>query len=286
MAASDGTNSSTQDITITITDVNDAPIANAASYYLNLLPQDQSGGDITLGATDEDGDSLTYSIVSDASYGTTSISGSTLTYLTNSSTQSAQTESFSFKVNDGTLDSDAVTITIDLKTDPLYQYQWHLNNTGQSNFATNAGTSGSDLNVDSVISGNTTGDGIVVAVVDDGLEIAHEDLVDNVVAGSYDFVNSDNDPTQPDPCSDEDDCGGHGTSVAGIIAAKGWNNIGVRGVAPNASLFGNNYLSNQTVTTMAQAHGINSPGNALADIYNLSYQLQYLSILPTHLSSF
>ena len=271
VAASDGTNSSTQDITITITDVNDAPIANAASYYLNLLPQDQSGGDITLGATDEDGDSLTYSIVSDASYGTTSISGSTLTYLTNSSTQSAQTESFSFKVNDGTLDSDAVTITIDLKTDPLYQYQWHLNNTGQSNFATNAGTSGSDLNVDSVISGNTTGDGIVVAVVDDGLEIAHEDLVDNVVAGSYDFVNSDNDPTQPDPCSDEDDCGGHGTSVAGIIAAKGWNNIGVRGVAPNASLFGNNYLSNQTVTTMAQAHGINSPGNALADIYNLSY---------------
>ncbi|MDA9765784.1 S8 family serine peptidase [Gammaproteobacteria bacterium] len=275
VAASDGTNSSTQDITISITDVNDAPVATAASYYLNLLPQDQSGGDITLGATDEDGDSLTYSIVSDASYGTTSISGSTLTYLTNSSTQSAQTESFSFKVNDGTLDSDAVTITIDLKTDPLYQYQWHLNNTGQTNFATNAGTPGVDLNVDSVISGNTTGSGIVIAVVDDGLEISHEDLVDNVVSGSYDFVNSDNDPTQPDPCTDEDDCVGHGTSVAGIIAAKGWNNIGVRGVAPNASIFGNNYLENSTVTTFAQAHGVNPPVDATADIYNMSYGVSY-----------
>ena len=275
MAASDGTNSSTQDITISITDVNDAPVATAASYYLNLLPQDQSGGDITLGATDEDGDSLTYSIVSDASYGTTSISGSTLTYLTNSSTQSAQTESFSFKVNDGTVDSDAVTITIDLKTDPLYQYQWHLNNTGQTNFATNAGTSGSDLNVDSVIVDGITGNGVIISIVDDGLEIDHEDLIDNVISGSWDFVNSDNDPTQPDPCTDEDSCGGHGTSVAGIIAAKGWNNIGVRGIAPNASIFGYNFLENSTNENHNISLGVNPTGGVTADIYNMSYGAFY-----------
>ena len=48
----------------------------------------------------------------------------------------------------------------------------------------------------------------------------------NVVSGgSYDFVGADADPTEID--SD----GGHGTSIAGIIAAKGWNDIGVRGVA-------------------------------------------------------
>jgi len=275
VAASDGTNSSTQDITISITDVNDAPVATAASYYLNLLPQDQSGGDITLGATDEDGDSLTYSIVSDASYGTTSISGSTLTYLTNSSTQSAQTESFSFKVNDGTVDSDAVTITIDLKTDPLYQYQWHLNNTGQTNFATNAGTSGSDLNVDSVIVDGITGNGVIISIVDDGLEIDHEDLIDNVISGSWDFVNSDNDPTQPDPCTDEDSCGGHGTSVAGIIAAKGWNNIGVRGIAPNASIFGYNFLENSTNENHNISLGVNPTGGVTADIYNMSYGAYY-----------
>ena len=120
-------------------------------------------------------------------------------------------------------------------TDPLYQYQWHLNNTGQTNFATNAGTAGEDLNVDSVIVDGITGDGVKVAIVDDGLEIAHEDLVDNIISGSWDFVNSDSDPTQTD------DGGGHGTSIGGIIAAKGWNNKGVRGIAPNTSIFGNNY---------------------------------------------
>ena len=60
ISASDGVVSTSQDITVNITDKNDAPTATAASYYLNLLPQDQSGGNITLSATDEDGDTLTY----------------------------------------------------------------------------------------------------------------------------------------------------------------------------------------------------------------------------------
>ena len=34
----------------------------------------------------------------------------------------------------------------------------------------------------------------------------------------------------------------HGTSIAGLIAAKGWNNKGGRGIAPNASIFGYNFL--------------------------------------------
>ena len=375
-SAGDGVNTTTQDITINVNDVNDVPVASAATYSLDLLPQDQNRKTLTLAATDEDGDTLTYSIVSNGSYGTASFSGrntaeninvsvaannsgsgnvfvidgtqkkalslnvgttytisypgahpfrfsttsdgthgggteytsgvtttsdttiievtsstpatlyyycsvhsgmgssasvsdsngdASITYQTVASTQSAQSESFTFKVNDGTIDSDNATITIDLKTDPLYKYQWHLNNTGQTNFATNAGTVGQDLNVDGVIVDATTGNGIKVAIVDDGLEIAHEDLVDNIVTGSWDFVNSDSDPTQTD------DGGGHGTSIGGIIAAKGWNNIGVRGVAPNASIFGNNFLENQTDTNHNQALGVNSPGNATADIYNMSY---------------
>jgi len=271
VAVSDGVNSTTQDVTISVTDVNDAPVATAASYYMNLKPQDQTSGSLTLAGTDEDGDTLTYSIVSNGSYGTASLSGTTVTYQTAASTQSAQTESFTFKVNDGTVDSSAATISIDLRTDPLYQYQWHLNNTGQTNFATDGGTSGVDLNVDTVIADGITGDGVKIAIVDDGLEIAHEDLAANVISGSWDFANSDSDPTLPSPCEDESDCGGHGTSIGGIIAAEGWNNKGVRGIAPEASIFGANLLANGAGSVEAAALGVNYPGGVTADIYNMSY---------------
>jgi len=383
VSVNDSVVTSTQDITVNVNDVNDVPVATAASYNLNLLPQDQTSKTLTLGATDEDGDTLTYTIVSNGSYGTasfssqdatqtiavsvtssgglayiidgtqkksltlnvgttytfthpeahpfrfstssdgthgsgseyttgvTSSSGSTVievtastpttlyyycsvhsgmgasasmsntnsnagvSYQTFNSTQSAQSETFTFKVNDGTVDSSEATISLDLRTDPLYQYQWHLNNTGQTNFATNAGTAGQDLNVDSVIVEGYTGNGIKISIGDDGLEIAHEDLKDNVISGSWDFTNEDNDPTRPDPCSDDNPCKGHGTSIGGIIAAKGWNNIGVRGVAPNASIFGDNVLDNQTTANKKQSRGINPPGGVTADIYNMSYGIGY-----------
>ena len=58
---------------------------------------------------------------------------------------------------------------------------------------------------------------------------------------SYDYANSDTDPTQPSQCTqyeiDNESCGGHGTSIGGVIAAVGWNNKGVRGIAPEASIF-------------------------------------------------
>ena len=271
VTASDSTNSTTQAITVNVTDVNEAPVATAAAYTMNLLPQSQTSRTITLAGTDVDGDTLTYSIVSNGSYGTASLSGTTITYQTAANTQSAQSESFTFKVNDGALDSSAATISIDLRTDPLYQYQWHLNNTGQTNFATNAGTAGQDLNVDSVIVSGITGDGIKISIVDDGLEIAHEDLATNVISGSYDFANSDTDPTQPSPCEDANDCGGHGTSIGGLIAAEGWNNKGVRGIAPEASIFGANLLADGAGSVEAAALGVNYPGGVTADIYNMSY---------------
>ena len=70
----------------------------------------------------------------------------------------------------------------------LYKYQWHLENTGQTTFATNAGTADEDLNLNTVISSGYSGAGVTVAVIDSGLEIGHEDLADNMVAGSYDFL--------------------------------------------------------------------------------------------------
>jgi PKD repeat protein len=67
----------------------------------------------------------------------------------------------------------------------------------------------------------TTGNSnVVVAVVDSGVQADHPDLGGRVLPG-YDFVNNDN-----NPADDE----GHGTAVAGIIAAQANNGIGIAGV--------------------------------------------------------
>lgn len=62
---------------------------------------------------------------------------------------------------------------------------------------------------------------VKVAVVDTGVDYTHPDLTGQVLAG-YDFVDNDSDPM---------DANGHGTHVAGIIAATTDNGIGVAGVA-------------------------------------------------------
>ena len=123
-------------------------------------------------------------------------------------------------------------------TDPLLRYQWHLKNTGQPVIADSRPVAGVDLNIEAVHAANIRGQGVFVAVIDDGIEINHEDLAANVRQGaSRNFYDNSTDPT-PQNGIDK-----HGTSVAGIIAAVGWNNKGVRGVAPEAQLAGYNFLT-------------------------------------------
>jgi kexin len=142
-------------------------------------------------------------------------------------------------------DNPAPTLTCASDTalgDPLYADQWHLNNTGSP-----TGTSDEDTNVESVPN-TICGNGITISVVDDGLEIAHEDLAANVVSGSKNYVNNSTDPTPAAGSTDS-----HGTSVAGIAAAVGFNGIGVRGVAHGAQLIGFNYLATAEETDLADA---------------------------------
>ena len=71
------------------------------------------------------------------------------------------------------------------------------------------------------------GYGIKVAVVDSGVSLTHPDLAGNLESDGYDF--GDNDP-------DPDDALGHGTAVAGIIAALANNGVGIAGLAPAVRL--------------------------------------------------
>ena len=117
--------------------------------------------------------------------------------------------------------------------DSLYGCQWHLRN-----------QSGEDINVEPVWAEGITGEGINIAVVDDGMDFNHIDLRDNVDTSlNHDYA---------DLGSIFFPFAHHGTYIAGIIAARD-NGIGVRGVAPRATIYGYNYLLGQTFLNEANA---------------------------------
>ena len=105
-------------------------------------------------------------------------------------------------------------------------------------------------------------DSITVAVIDTGVCMSHEDLVDRVLDNGYDFVDNDDDP---------EDVFGHGCSVAGIIAANIDNGIGIAGFAPNSSILPVRVLGPSGSGSMADvAAGIVYAADEGADIINLS----------------
>jgi kexin len=99
-------------------------------------------------------------------------------------------------------------------TDPLYKVQWHLEN----QVARKSLVDYRDLNLTSSWTAGLCGRGVVVAVVDDGLDFKHKDFSGQYFAqGSWDFNDRD---AQPLPVLRDDV---HGTRCAGEIAA-GMNN--------------------------------------------------------------
>jgi subtilisin family serine protease len=126
-----------------------------------------------------------------------------------------------------------------------------------------------------------TGQGVVVAVVDTGVDYNHVDLNDNIwvntreIAGNgidddgngyiddvrgWDFVDRDNTPL---------DGGSHGTHVAGTIAAEN-NGLGVTGVAYNARIMAVRVLGPNGGTYQDVASGIRYAANNGANVINLS----------------
>ena len=67
VTASDGTNSSTQDITVNVTNVDDKPVITSTSSFSVDENQTDIGFRIIL-ATDADGDAITYSVLNEADY--------------------------------------------------------------------------------------------------------------------------------------------------------------------------------------------------------------------------
>ena len=114
----------------------------------------------------------------------------------------------------------------DALSDPASGCQWYLKNTNQY------GGAGTDVNVESVWEDGNMGAGVNVAVVDGGIHADHEDLRDNVLADrNHDYYGR-----APEPFLD------HGTQMASLIAARD-NDLGIRGVAPRATIYSYNLLA-------------------------------------------
>ena len=135
--------------------------------------------------------------------------------------------------------------------DDFYGCQWHLDNDSQFGLSP-----GQDINVERVWNGGNLGDGITVAVVDDGMHHQHADLHENVEESkNYDYTGGNEiyDPTET-----------HGTAVAGIIAARD-NMIGMRGVAPRARIYGYNLLVSGVMANEANAMSRNAATTAISN---------------------
>jgi subtilisin-like proprotein convertase family protein len=129
-----------------------------------------------------------------------------------------------------------------MPNDPLVSSQWHLKYQSQS-----GAVSGADVNIESAWNYGGTGyrgTGVVIGIVDDGLQVNHPDLITNVdTTNDKDWNGNDSDPS---PGTGDD----HGTSCAGNAAARGNNGIGVSGTAPEATLVGMRLIA--AVTTDSQ----------------------------------
>ncbi len=110
--------------------------------------------------------------------------------------------------------------------------------------------------------------GIIVAVVDSGVSRSHPDLDGQLLQG-HDFLNGDNEP--------EDDIG-HGTAVAGIIAAASDDQIGIAGVAGAARVLPVKVGSIDGAPISVLAQGIIWSVDQGADVINLSLVTEQTSL--------
>jgi len=142
-----------------------------------------------------------------------------------------------------------VSATPLIPNDLYFIDQWSLQNTGQivgtdGDMGLKAWTEGVDINVTEAwdilynpespaFNSNTNKDPIIVAVIDTGVDYTHEELQGRMLKDAngdiigYDFVDDDLDPM---------DENGHGTIIAGIIAANANNEIGIAGISWDAKI--------------------------------------------------
>jgi len=120
-----------------------------------------------------------------------------------------------------------------------YYGQWHLIN----QMPLSAKNAGLDVNIQGAWARGLTGEGVIIGIIDDGVQGEHPDLKDAFLKQySWDYSKS-LEENLANPLRGAPDLPGqnHGTSVAGVAAARGGNGIGVTGAAPLAHVAAQKY---------------------------------------------
>lgn len=173
-----------------------------------------------------------------------------------------------------------------LPSDSGFHHQWYFRNTGQTMPSQTGGTPGEDIHIVDAWD-RYLGHGVVIAIVDDGVQYSHYDLIDNAwtnpgeIPGNgldddgngyiddvygYDFNDGDGDPS---PVGAQL----HGTQMAGIVAAASGfipqRQSGIVGAAMGAQ-FASLRLTGAASTDQQQADAL-AYANQDIDIYNNSW---------------
>lgn len=146
---------------------------------------------------------------------------------------------------------------LEISYDPDVTEQWGLYNPKYENIDISASQAWN----------YATGIGIKIAIVDQGIELTHDDLADNIYSKSYDAYTG----KSPSGVYNSPRSIGHGTHCAGIAAAVRNNNIFIAGVAPDAKLMSvsMNFDAGNAIEQVADA--INWAWQNGADIISCSW---------------
>lgn len=120
----------------------------------------------------------------------------------------------------------------------------------------------------------STGRGVTVGVIDSGVDATHPDLREAVVRGSeYEVVADEREYRRAEP-PPEQDCTGHGTGVAGLVAARRAAGDRMAGVAPAATVYPVRFATRvEEATPRTIAAMIDDAVAAGARVLNLSFAL-------------
>ena len=149
---------------------------------------------------------------------------------------------------------DALVPVSYVPNDTYYTSEWHLQTIGAP----------TAWNV-------ATGSGVTVAILDSGIDASHADLAPQLVPGWNFYDNN----------SNTADVYGHGTKVAGVVAALGNNSMGVAGVAFNARLMPIRVTDTSGYASIsALASGLTYAADHGARVANMSFAVQsYSSVI-------
>ena len=171
--------------------------------------------------------------------------------------------------------------------DPYFDLQWGLYN--QQSAVADSIHNGFRIDANVVPAWDISlGDEVIIAVIDTGVDIAHEDISPNIWQNSgeiadngadddgngyiddingWNFAQENNIIHDPDSGSDEM----HGTNVAGVISAVADNDAGIAGVAPDAKIMPLKVFSNGTAYTSDIIEAIEYAQSMGAKIVNCSW---------------